>query len=124
MPAEDQAKAEEARLEANELLDVFLLEAGEALDSIHSNREILHARADDHEALRTIHRSLHTVKGSARMVGLKELGEVAAAVEGAVNKWLQSEKPATPGLLKFIDDAEAAFRGWVGSAASDGKRAH
>ena len=53
------------------------------------------------------------------MVGLTDLAEVAWAVERAMNKWLQGNKHATPGLLKFILDAEAAFKGWV-----DALRAH
>jgi chemosensory pili system protein ChpA (sensor histidine kinase/response regulator) len=109
-----------ARSEGNELLDVFLEEAGEVLERIRANLEIIHSRPDDKDALVTIRRNFHTLKGSGRMVGLTELGDVAAAVEGAMNKWLQSEKPATPGLLKFIDDAAAAFHGWVDSLMARG----
>ncbi|MGC2459229.1 MAG: Hpt domain-containing protein [Gallionellaceae bacterium] len=115
-----QPEVAEPKWEGNELLDVFLEEAGEVLERIRTNLEIIHSRPDDHEALLTIRRAFHTLKGSGRMVGLTQLGEVAAAVEGAMNKWLQSKKPATPEQLKFVDDAEAAFRGWVGSLIATG----
>jgi chemosensory pili system protein ChpA (sensor histidine kinase/response regulator) len=58
-------------------------------------------------------RGFHTLKGSGRMVGLTELGEVAWAVERAMNKWLQENKPATPELLDMIGDAEVLFQHWV-----------
>jgi chemosensory pili system protein ChpA (sensor histidine kinase/response regulator) len=51
---------------------------------------------DDREALTTIRRGFHTLKGSGRMVGLMDLGEAAWEVERAMNQWLEAKKPATP----------------------------
>ena len=121
LPAAGNAsEAAKDNWEGDELLEVFLEEANEVLERIRANLEIIHSQTDNHEAIVTIRRGFHTLKGSGRMVGLTELGEVAAAVEAAMNKWLQSEKPATPELLKFIVDAEAAFRGWVDSLQTSG----
>jgi len=114
-----QTVAANALWEGDELLEVFLEEAQEVLDSMRANLEILQLQPEGHEPLATIRRGFHTLKGSGRMVGLTELAEVAWAVERAMNKWLQGNKHATPGLLKFILDAEAAFKGWV-----DALRAH
>ncbi len=118
--AEIQPEAADAQSERNELLDVFLEEAQTVLERIRSNLEIIRQQPDNREALLIIRRGCHTLKGSGRMVGLTELGEVAAAVEGAMNKWLQSEQPATPELFKFVGEAEADFRGWVDSLRSTG----
>ncbi len=49
------------------------------------------------------------------MVGLTDLGEVAWQCEQVMNKWLKDEKPATPGLLAFVELAEKSFSGWIGS---------
>ncbi len=118
--AASQQLASEAQEEANELLDIFLEEAQGVLERIHSNLELTQRQPDNREALLTVRRGYHTLKGSGRMVGLTDLGDVAAAIEDALNKWLKSELPATPYLFKFLGDAESAFRGWVDSLLASG----
>ena len=99
--------------EEQELLDIFLEEAREVLATIRSKLDACRSNPGDHESLVTIRRGFHTLKGSGRMVGLTDLGEVAWSVERALNKWLQESKSATPGLLQFIDKAVQSFDGWV-----------
>ncbi len=99
--------------EDQELLEVFLEEAREVIETLHANQEISRLHMDSREPLVTMRRGFHTLKGSGRMVGLTELGEVAWAVERAMNKWLQENKPATPELLDMIGDAEVLFQHWV-----------
>ena len=115
-----QTVAANALWEGDELLEVFLEEAQEVLDSMRANLEILQLQPDSHEPLVIIRRGFHTLKGSGRMVGLADLAEVAWAVERAMNKWLQENKHATPGLLKFILGAETAFKGWVDTLRTQG----
>lgn len=104
-----QAQSEEDQ----ELLDIFLEEAREVLVTIRSNLDTCRSHPDNHEALVTIRRGFHTLKGSGRMVGLMDLGEVAWSVERALNKWLQDSKSATTWLLHFIGTAVESFAGWV-----------
>src|SRR5438477_2576262 len=96
-----------------ELLDIYLTEAGEVLDSIEMSAAQLRSRADDHGALATVRRGFHTLKGSGRMVGLNELGELAFEVEKVHNRVLEEDRPTTPALLALIDIAQQSFRGWV-----------
>ena len=100
-------------IEDQELLDIFLEEAQEVIATIRSNLDVCLAQPDNHEAMVTIRRGFHTFKGSGRMVGLNNLGEVAWNVERALNHRLQTKKPATKGLLGFIDAAVSSFAGWV-----------
>jgi chemosensory pili system protein ChpA (sensor histidine kinase/response regulator) len=100
-------------IEDQELLDIFLEEAQEVIGTIHSNLDICRANLQNHDALLTIRRGFHTFKGSGRMVGLNNLGEVAWNVERALNSWLQNKKPATENLLNFIEVAVQSFAGWV-----------
>ena len=99
--------------EDEELLEVFLEEAREVMETLRSNLEISRLHADSREPLTIMRRAFHTLKGSGRMVGLTELGEVAWAVERAMNRWLQENKPASPALLDMIGDAEVLFQHWV-----------
>jgi chemosensory pili system protein ChpA (sensor histidine kinase/response regulator) len=103
-----------------ELSDIFLTEAAEVLATIAENREACEADAGDREALRSIRRGFHTLKGSGRMVGLLELGESAYTVEKLLNRWLEEERPAIPELLAVIAAAEEDFKRWVGELQSSG----
>src|SRR5450759_745349 len=107
--------------EDQELLDIFLEEAQEVLGTMRSNLETCQLHPDSHEPLVIIRRAFHTLKGSGRMVGLTDLGEVAWCVERAMNKWLQYNKTATPGLLNFIKVAVQSFAGWVDMLSNQGE---
>jgi chemosensory pili system protein ChpA (sensor histidine kinase/response regulator) len=120
MPAAPVALSSRLEGEEQELLDVFLEEAREVLGDMRANLAHLRAQPGDHETLAIVRRGFHTLKGSGRMVGLNELGEVAWGVERALNRWLQDEKSATPGLLDFIADAAGAFAGWVEELEREG----
>jgi chemosensory pili system protein ChpA (sensor histidine kinase/response regulator) len=103
-----------------ELLSIFLEEAGEVLATIDKTVPDCRARPEDREALVTIRRGFHTLKGSGRMVGLMDLGEAAWEVERAMNQWLEAKKPATPSLLELITTASKSFSGWVGALKEGG----
>ncbi len=60
-----------------ELLEIYLLEAAEVLDSVAASHAALDANPGDREALATVRRGFHTLKGSGRMVGLAQLGDYA-----------------------------------------------
>lgn len=103
-----------------ELLEVFLEEAHEVLETLHANLQTCQRNPHSRDALVTIRRGFHTLKGSGRMVGLTNLGEVAWAVEKALNKWLQDEKPTSLSVLEMIGDAEVLFQHWVDKLRSGG----
>ncbi len=103
-----------------ELLEIFLEEANEVLGIMRDNVEISQLHPENLEPLTTIRRGFHTLKGSGRMVGLLDLGEVAWAAERAMQKCLQDRKPANPALLRFITDAVQAFFGWIADLEKQG----
>ena len=103
-----------------ELLEIFLEEAAEVVGTIEASLATCRDAPHDRESLTTIRRSFHTLKGSGRMVGLMELGEMAWQCEQVMNKWLKDEKPATPPVLDFIDLARASFAGWVAELKQSG----
>jgi chemosensory pili system protein ChpA (sensor histidine kinase/response regulator) len=104
-----------------ELLEIYLTEADEVLDSVASNGEHLKTQPDDREALTTVRRGFHTLKGSGRMVGLSELGEIAFEVEKIHNRLLEEDRPATPAVLAMIDSAQTSFRVWVDTLRRKGQ---
>lgn len=74
-----------------EMLEVFAMEADDLLRNIQTNLEILESNPNEREALLEIRRNAHTLKGSAGIVGLKPLSELAHRVED---------------LLDFLSDHE------------------
>jgi len=101
-----------------ELLSIFLEEAGEVLATISEQSALLASSPHDVEALTTIRRSVHTLKGSGRMVGLRDLGETAWELEQTLNLWLRQDLAASPELLAMIADGHVLFSAWVGHLAS------
>ncbi len=111
--------ASEEDLDA-ELLSIFLEEANEVLATINAHLPLIHATPGDQASLVTLRRSFHTLKGSGRMVGLADLGEVAWAVEQVMNGWLHEVRDATPALLEMLDLAAETFMDWVRQLESGG----
>ncbi len=112
--------ADEEAVDA-ELLETYLEEANEVLERVQSNLTTLQSDRHDREALTTIRRGFHTLKGSGRMVGLTTLGEVAWRIEQVLNKWLEEEKTPTPELLSLIGMAYEGFVGWVAELTEKGQ---
>jgi len=108
------------QVEDQELLDVFLEEAGEVLGAMHHDLASCTAHPEVLEPLITIRRGFHTLKGSGYMVGLNDLAGVALVIERALNKWLQDGKPASSALLSFVEQAVKRFSGWVEALNSRG----
>jgi chemosensory pili system protein ChpA (sensor histidine kinase/response regulator) len=97
-----------------ELLEIYLDEAGEVIETINASIPECREQPQNRDALTTIRRGFHTLKGSGRMVGLMDLGEVAWEIEQVMNRWLEQQRPATAKLLELITGATAAFAAWVG----------
>src|SRR2546426_2887521 len=110
-PSPEAAKLIDASAEAidAELLGVYLEESDEVLATIREHLDTVREQHANKEALTTIRRGFHTLKGSGRMVGLMRLGEAAWAVEQTMNVWVQEERAATPALLQLIGLAHEYF---------------
>jgi len=103
-----------------ELLEIFLEESVEVLATMAEGIQACSSNPEDNDALTIIRRGFHTLKGSGRMVGLLEMGEVAWGVEQVMNRWLSEAKPASPELLELISHAHREFGGWFASLRETG----
>jgi chemosensory pili system protein ChpA (sensor histidine kinase/response regulator) len=102
-----------------ELLAIFVEEANEVLDDLAALLARLRADPADQATLTTARRAFHTLKGSSRMVGLKQFGEAAWAVEQCFNLWLAQERPASADLLDLGQAIAAQMRDWIARIARD-----
>jgi chemosensory pili system protein ChpA (sensor histidine kinase/response regulator) len=104
-----------------ELHDIFVEEANEVLDGVIEQLDALAQARDDQSTQTTVRRAFHTLKGSSRMVGLKQFGEAAWSVEQCFNLWLAQERPATDDLLQLGRVAAALMRGWISKIGADSR---
>lgn len=105
--------AEDAVEDDAELLGIFLDEAREVVQTGLGAVAALVTAPNGVAPQSTLRRAFHTLKGSARMVGLFEFGEASWAMEQMVNGWLAEQTPAHPELLQVARDALNAFGLWV-----------
>src|SRR5690606_6016055 len=70
----------------DEILEIFVEEAAEVLETIHQFLPQYLANQDDREALTEVRRAFHTLKGSGRLVGAARVGETAWAIENLLNR--------------------------------------
>jgi chemosensory pili system protein ChpA (sensor histidine kinase/response regulator) len=103
--------------EDDELLAIFIDEAREVLTSGQQSVLTLSRESAQLSAMTALRRAFHTIKGSARMVGLTALGEAAWAMEQVLNARLAEQAPADAPLLDLARDALAVMAGWVEALA-------
>ncbi len=98
-----------------EMLEIFLEEASEVLTAMESSiaQARGHAGQGDQDALINVRRAFHTLKGSARMVGLSAFGDCAWELEQVMNHWLAQGLAATPALLELCSDARELLAEWA-----------
>ncbi len=97
----------------DELLDIFLEEAQTVVQTGGQALQTLRREPGDIEALTTVRRAFHTLKGSSRMVGLMQFGEAAWSMEQVLNHWLAEHKPADPALMALSTEALNGFGRWA-----------
>ncbi len=91
-----------------EIIELFIEEAKEEIESIKQHLPAWAASPDDMDTLITVRRSFHTLKGSGRMVGAERIGEYCWAVESLLNRLINRTLTRTPPMIDFIQVAAAA----------------
>lgn len=72
-----------------EILEIFMEEAGEVLEAIQDHLPILLEDYTNSDALTELRRAFHTLKGSGRMVGALVIGDAAWAIESLLNRVIE-----------------------------------
>jgi chemosensory pili system protein ChpA (sensor histidine kinase/response regulator) len=86
-----------------EIMEIFIEEAGEEVATIGELLPRWLADNEDQEALITVRRSFHTLKGSGRLVGALLIGEFSWAFENLLNRVID-------GTRELNDDMVAVFQ--------------
>ncbi len=92
-----------------ELVELFIEESKEELQSIKRYFPQWREAQSDSQALITVRRSFHTLKGSGRMVGAKLLGEFAWSVENLLNRIINQTLVVNEPMLEFLEECIAVL---------------
>lgn len=87
----------------DEIIEIFLEEAQEVLETIEESWPAFKANHDDSESLTTTRRAFHTLKGSGRMVGAEDIGETAWAIENMFNRLLDNTIQISEPFVDIVD---------------------
>lgn len=98
------AKHSDMELVDDEILEIFVEEAGEVMATINTWYPRLRQDHDDREALTEVRRAYHTLKGSGRLVGATSIGELAWSIENLLNRVLDQTLRPTEDLFALVDD--------------------
>jgi len=102
----------------NEILQEFLVEAGELFDQLNDQFVSLEDAPDDMELINAIFRAYHTIKGGAGFMKLTPMVEVCHRAEDIINELRQGEREVTPAFIDVmfqgldeLDDMFTCVRG-------------
>src|SRR5215470_7684599 len=92
-----------------ELMTLFIEEAHEELGKIQHGFPVWEQNPLERDSLVTVRRCFHTLKGSGRMVGARDLGEFAWSIENLLNRLLDNTLTRSPAILETLRAAVAAL---------------
>jgi len=89
----------------DEILEIFIEEAMEELASLNEQVPLWERDHGNEEALSTIRRSFHTLKGSGRLIGAELIGEFAWNFENMLNRIIDKTRPLNQEVFDVIYEA-------------------
>ncbi len=92
-----------------EFLELFIEEAKEESDVVRLQFNKLREQPSDEEALQTMRRSFHTLKGSGRMVGAERIGEFAWSQENLLNRVISGIVKPSEEVIQTLGAAASAM---------------
>ncbi|MGA6098131.1 Hpt domain-containing protein, partial [Stutzerimonas marianensis] len=106
----------------DDLLEVFIEEAAEVLETIGEYLPKWIADSGDKDSLGEVRRAFHTLKGSGRMVRALIIGELAWSVENLLNRVIDRSIEASAPVKKLVGDVVALMPALVEEFAAKAQR--
>jgi chemosensory pili system protein ChpA (sensor histidine kinase/response regulator) len=92
-----------------QFVELFIEEAKEEIASVQKSFPLWDQNPMDLEALSSMRRSFHTLKGSGRMVGARSIAEFAWSIENLLNRIIDKTLTRTPGMMALLRNSVAAL---------------
>ena len=110
--------------ELDEILTTFLAETEEQFAEMEEALVALEAQPDDHEAVQTIFRAAHTLKGNAASMGYTSVAEIAHVVEDLLDQLRENPVALSSRMVTALLRAIDALRFLVPEIAAGRLEAH
>lgn len=107
-PASEEAASQSDSNHDDEMIDddiieVFLEESEEVQATLNESWPAYKANSENNEALVVTRRAFHTLKGSGRMVGATQMGELSWAIENMLNRLLDGQIAQSDELMQLVE---------------------
>jgi two-component system chemotaxis sensor kinase CheA len=107
-------------MEDREVVHEFLVESAENLGRLDQEMVELEQRPQDQQLLRSIFRTIHTIKGTCGFLGFATLERTAHLAENLLSQLRTAQRALTPELVSLILEAVDAIRGILATIESTG----
>ncbi|MFD2113921.1 Hpt domain-containing protein [Thiorhodococcus fuscus] len=104
-----------------EFLDIFMEEAREETATAQAQFARWESNPHDVDALATLRRSFHTLKGSGRLVGALQVADFAQVIELLLDRLIESQRLPSEEALACVSDAVSMLPDLV-SAEGEGRQ--
>lgn len=101
-----------------EILQDFLTESGELIQQLEGDLVVLEGAPHDPELLNKVFRALHTIKGSASFLDLKNLVRIAHAAESALNAARNGVVTVDQSVMNLLLEATDIIKTHLGQVES------
>ncbi len=88
-----------------EIVEIFIEEALEVLESLNAYLPLWRTNQQDAEALAVVRRSFHTLKGSGRLIGADLIGEFSWKIENMLNRIINNQITPDEAMFRRMDEA-------------------
>ncbi|MFZ5841482.1 MAG: Hpt domain-containing protein [Pseudomonadota bacterium] len=105
--------------DGEEILQIFLEEADEILDSIDETLGAWSVNPDDISSVAILQRHLHTLKGGARLSDLKELGDLSHELENLFEAITDGRVQSSPVFIRVAQEARDRLATLVAEVRND-----
>lgn len=89
----------------DDLIDIFIEEADELIESCEELLQKITSNADDHDSIHQLQRYMHTLKGGARMAELVPIGDLTHLLESLVIKVSDKQVEVNKFLFNCLNDS-------------------
>src|SRR6056297_3577355 len=105
----------------SEMLEVFLSDAEEQLTILEGELLNMEANPEDEEAIKTIFRSMHTLKGSAGFVNLAEIESFTHKLEILLSDLRDKKLKNSPEITEILFQSKDILNGMINAISSKGE---
>src|SRR6056297_4123680 len=105
----------------SEMLEVFLTDAAEQLTILENELLNMEANPDDEETIKTIFRSMHTLKGSAGFVNLTEIESFTHKLENLLSDLRDKKLNNSPEIIEVLFQSKDVINAMINAISSKGE---